>query len=126
VGDSRCYVLSGNKLEQITEDHSVVQRMVNTGNLSRLEARLHPYRNVIYRSIGADEEIEIDIIRRKLASGDVLLLCSDGLNGMLTDDQIRNILLVNLDPNAAAKELVVAANAAGGEDNTSVIVVRLS
>jgi serine/threonine protein phosphatase PrpC len=126
VGDSRCYLLSGDRFEQITEDHSLVQRMVNTGNLSRSEARIHPYRNVIYRSIGADEQIEIDIIRRKLTSGDMLMLCSDGLNSMLGDDQIRDILMVNPDPNAAAKELVVAANAAGGEDNTSVIVVRIS
>jgi serine/threonine protein phosphatase PrpC len=126
VGDSRCYLLSGDRLEQITEDHSLVQKMVNTGNLSRIEARIHPYRNVIYRSIGADEQIEIDVIRRKLKSGDMIMLCSDGLNGMLSDDEIRDILMVNPDPNAAAKELVVAANAAGGEDNTSVIVVRIS
>ena len=126
VGDSRCYLLSGDRLAQVTEDHSLVQKMVNTGNLSRMEARSHPYRNVIYRSIGADEQIEIDIIRKKLTSGDTLMLCSDGLNGMLGDDQIRDILLVNPDPTAAAKELVVAANAAGGEDNTSVIVVRVS
>lgn len=126
VGDSRCYLLSGERLEQLTEDHSLVQKMVNTGNLSPVDARSHPYRNVIYRSIGAEEPIEIDMVRRKLAGGDTLLLCSDGLNGMLGDDQIRDILLVNPDPNAAAKELVVAANAAGGEDNTSVIVVRIS
>jgi len=126
VGDSRCYLLSGDVLTQVTEDHSLVQKMVNTGNLSRFEARSHPYRNVIYRSIGADEQIEIDIIRKKLTSGDMLMLCSDGLNGMLGDDQIRDILLVNPEPTAAAKELVVAANAAGGEDNTSVIVVRIS
>ena len=126
VGDSRCYLLAGDRLEQVTEDHSLVQKMVNTGNLSRSEARIHPYRNVIYRSIGADERIDIDIIRRRLSSGDVIMLCSDGLNGMLSDDQIRDILMVNPDPYTAAKELVVAANAAGGEDNTSVIVVRLS
>ena len=126
VGDSRCYLLTGDRLEQLTEDHSLVQKMVNTGNLSRLEARSHPYRNVIYRSIGADEQIDIDIIRRALNYGETLMLCSDGLNGMLGDDQIRDILLVNSDPNAAAKELVVAANAAGGVDNTSVIVVRIS
>jgi serine/threonine protein phosphatase PrpC len=126
VGDSRCYLLSGDRLTQITEDHSLVQKMVNTGNLSRSEARSHPYRNVIYRSIGADDQIDIDIIRKKLTSGDMLMLCSDGLNGMLGDDQIRDILLVNPDPTVAAKELVVAANAAGGEDNTSVIVVRIS
>jgi serine/threonine protein phosphatase PrpC len=126
VGDSRCYVMSGEKFEQLTEDHSLVQKMVNTGNLSRAEARIHPYRNVIYRSIGADEQVEIDIVRRKLTSGDALLLCSDGLNGMLSDDQIRDVLMVNPDPYSAAKELVVAANAAGGEDNTSVIVVRIN
>lgn len=126
VGDSRCYLLSGEKFEQLTEDHSLVQRMVNTGNLSRSEARIHPYRNVIYRSIGADEQIDADIIRRKLKSSDTILLCSDGLNSMLSDDQIRDILIVNPEPTAAAKELVVAANAAGGEDNTSVIVVRIN
>ncbi len=126
VGDSRCYLLSGEKLEQLTEDHSVVQKMINTGNLSRTQARVHPYRNVIYRSIGADEQLEVDIIRRTLSSGDVIMLCSDGLNGMLGDDQIRDILMVNLDPNEAAKELVVAANAAGGDDNTSVVVVRIT
>jgi len=102
-----------------------VQRMINTGSLSRSEARIHPYRNVIYRSIGADDQIEIDIIRRKLSSGDVVMLCSDGLNGMLSDDQIRDIMMVNSDPHSTAKELVVAANAAGGEDNTSVVVVRM-
>jgi protein phosphatase len=100
--------------------------MVNTGNLSRSEARIHPYRNVIYRSIGGDEHIEIDIVRRTLINGDVILVCSDGLNSMLSDDQIRDILMVNPDPNTAAKELVVNANAAGGEDNTSVVVVRFN
>ena len=125
VGDSRCYLLSGDQLVQVTEDHSLVQRMINTGSLTRTEARVYPYRNVIYRSIGSDEEVEIDVLRRRLTSGDVLMLCSDGLNGMLSDDQIRDILMVNPDPSAAAKELVVAANAAGGEDNTSVIVVRI-
>lgn len=126
VGDSRCYLLSGDRLEQLTEDHSLVQRMIKTGSLSRAEARIHPYRNVIYRSIGSDEQVEIDIIRHKLKDGDVVLLCSDGLNGMLSDDQIRDVLLVNPDPTLAAKELVVAANAAGGEDNVSVIVARIT
>lgn len=126
VGDSRCYLLTGDQLTQLTEDHSLVQKMVNTGNLTLSEARNHPYRNVIYRSIGSDEQIEIDIVRRRLKSGDALMLCSDGLNGMLGDDQIRDILLVNPDPNSAAKELVIAANYAGGVDNTSVIVVRIS
>src|SRR5262249_36392155 len=124
--DSRCYLLSGDRFDQLTEDHSLVQKMVNTGNLSRAEARIHPYRNVIYRSIGADEQVEIDIVRRRLTSGDTLMLCSDGLNGMLSDDQIRDIMMVNPDPNWAAMELVVAAYSAGGYDNNSVSVGNIN
>jgi protein phosphatase len=125
VGDSRCYVLSGGKLEQLTEDHSLVERMVQRGELTREEARQHPHRNIIYRSIGSREDMDVDIITRMLRRGDYILLCSDGLTGMLEDDQIAEIIVHNEDPWHIAKELVVAANAYGGEDNISVIVVRV-
>jgi protein phosphatase len=125
VGDSRAYVLSARGLEQITEDHSIVERMVREGQIERDEARFHPYRNVIYRSIGCREEIEIDIVRCMLRSGDTFILCSDGLNGMLTDDEIAAIVQRNPEPSQSARELVVAANAHGGEDNTSVVVVTI-
>jgi protein phosphatase len=125
VGDSRAYILSQRGIEQVTEDHSIVERMVREGQIEREEARFHPYRNVIYRSIGCREEIEIDIIRCMLRSGDTFVLCSDGLNGMLTDSEIAEIVRRNKEPSKAAKELVVAANAHGGEDNISVVVVTV-
>lgn len=125
VGDSRAYVISQRGIEQVTEDHSIVERMVREGQIEREEARYHPYRNVIYRSIGCREEIEIDIIRCMLRSGDTFVLCSDGLNGMLADDEIREIVARNREPLKGAKELVVAANASGGEDNISVVVVTV-
>jgi serine/threonine protein phosphatase PrpC len=125
VGDSRAYILSQRGIEQVTEDHSIVERMVREGQIEREEARFHPYRNVIYRSIGCREEIEIDIIRCMLRSGDTFVLCSDGLNGMLTDSEIAEIVTRNREPSKAAKELVVAANSHGGEDNISVVVVTV-
>lgn len=125
VGDSRCYVISARGIEQVSEDHSIVERMVREGQIERDEARFHPYRNVIYRSIGCREEIEIDIVRCMLRSGESFVLCSDGLNGMLSDQEICEIVLGNPEPSQAAKELVVAANARGGEDNISVVVVTV-
>lgn len=125
VGDSRAYVISARGVEQITEDHSIVERMVREGQIERDEARFHPYRNVIYRSIGCREEIEIDIVRCMLRSGESFVLCSDGLNGMLSDQEICDVVARNPEPTQAAKELVVAANAHGGEDNISVVVVTI-
>lgn len=125
VGDSRCYLFSAGKLEQLTEDHSLVERMVRRGELTREEARFHPHRNIIYRSIGSRDDLEVDIITRLVRRGDLILLCSDGLTGMLEDDDIAEIMSRKDDPWLIAKELVVAANAHGGEDNISVIVVRV-
>lgn len=125
VGDSRAYLITSKGIDQISEDHSIVERMVREGQIERDEARYHPYRNVIYRSIGCREEIEIDIVRCMLRSGESFVLCSDGLNGMLSDQQIHEIVIRNPEPSQAAKELVVAANAHGGEDNISVVVVTV-
>lgn len=125
VGDSRCYVLSNNRLEQITEDHSLVERMVRRGEISREESRFHPHRNIIYRSIGSREDLEVDIFTRMVRRGDMVLLCTDGLTNMLEDEEIGIIMCRSEDPWHIAKELVVAANARGGDDNVSVIVVRV-
>jgi protein phosphatase len=125
VGDSRCYVLSDGKLEQLTEDHSLVERMVQRGELTREESRLHPHRNIIYRSIGSREDMDVDIVTRMLRRGDYILLCSDGLTNMLNDDEIVKIMGHGSNPWHIAQELVVAANAEGGEDNISVIVVKV-
>ncbi len=125
VGDSRCYIFSNDKLEQLTEDHSLVERMVRRGELTREEARYHPHRNIIYRSIGSRDDLEVDIVTRMIRRGDTILLCSDGLTGMLTDWEIAKIIRKNSDPWQTTKELVVAANANGGEDNISVIVIHI-
>ncbi len=125
VGDSRCYIVSNDKLEQLTEDHSLVERMVRRGELTKEEARVHPHRNIIYRSIGSRDDLEVDIVSRMVRRGDVILLCSDGLNGMLPDSEIADIIKRNPDPWQTTKELVVAANANGGDDNISVIVIRV-
>jgi serine/threonine protein phosphatase PrpC len=125
VGDSRCYVLSDGRFEQLTEDHSLVERMIQRGELTRDESRFHPHRNIIYRSIGSREEMEIDIVTRMLSRGDLVLLCSDGLTGMLDDEEVAAIMGHSEDPWYIAKELVVAANSRGGEDNISVIVIRI-
>lgn len=125
VGDSRCYILSNDRVEQLTEDHSLVERMVRRGELTKEEARVHPHRNIIYRSIGSRDDLEVDIVTRIVRRGDVILLCSDGLNGMLSDNEITNIIKRNSNPWQITKELVVAANANGGEDNISVIVIKI-
>ena len=125
VGDSRCYILSNDHLDQITEDHSLVERMVRRGELTKEEARFHPHRNIIYRSIGSRDDLEIDIVTRLIKRGDVILLCSDGLTTMLSDYEITSIMKKHSDPWQITKELIVAANAKGGDDNISVIVVKV-
>lgn len=125
VGDSRCYVLSHGRLELITEDHSLVERMVRRGELTSDEARHHPHRNIIYRSVGSTDEIEVDIVTRRLQANDTVLLCSDGLTNMLDDELIAEILGRCVDPWSTSKELVIAANACGGEDNISAVVIRI-
>jgi protein phosphatase len=125
VGDSRCYILNNDKLEQLTEDHSLVERMVRRGELTKEEARVHPHRNIIYRSIGSRDDLEVDVVTRMVRRGDIILLCSDGLNAMLSDNEIANIMRRNSNPWQTTKELVVAANANGGEDNISVIVIKI-
>ncbi len=125
VGDSRAYLIGEEGLTQITIDHSLVERLLSLGQLTPEEARYHPQRNVIYRSIGNKPEIEVDVFVQALNVGDRLLLCSDGLNGMVTDDEIERIVRASLHPQEACQQLVQAANANGGGDNITVIVVQV-
>ena len=123
VGDSRAYLFRDDELSQITEDHTVVGRMEREGKLTAEEAHRHPHRNIITRALGIDDDVEVDTWELALVEGDRLVICSDGLNSMLEDSQIRETLLVGEDAVAAAGSLVAAANAAGGEDNITVIVL---
>ena len=123
VGDSRAYLLRQGKLRQLTTDHTLVGRMVRSGEITEAEADVHPHKNVLTRSLGTDEEVDVDEDTIALLDGDQLLLCSDGLTGMVTEDQIQAILENSEGPQQAADRLVKAANRAGGIDNISVVVL---
>jgi PPM family protein phosphatase len=123
VGDSRAYLLREGTLRQLTTDHTLVARMVKSGEISEAEADVHPHKNVLTRALGTDEDVEVDEDTVALLDGDQLLLCSDGLTGMVTEDQIQAILENSEQPQQAADRLVKAANRAGGIDNISVVVL---
>jgi len=123
VGDSRAYLLRDGILQQITTDHSLVAEMVARGDITLEEAGVHPYRSVITRAIGLHPEVEVDREQRDLEVGDRVLICSDGLTGMVDTDTIRDILLTEGHPTESVWALIEAANAAGGVDNISVVVV---
>jgi serine/threonine protein phosphatase PrpC len=124
VGDSRTYLWRGAVLEQITRDHSLVARLVEEGQLEPKEVYSHPKRSVIYRTMGDELEIEVDVFERDLLPGDQLVLCCDGVWEMIGNEGIELALLHHAqDPQAACDEMVEQANEAGGEDNISVIVV---
>ena len=125
VGDSRAYLLRAGTLRQLTEDHTLVQRMVRAGEITRREADVHPHRNVLVRSLGTEPDVEVDEADLGLLEGDRLLLCSDGLTTMITEGQIQAILEVAPAPQDAAERLVRAANRAGGLDNITAVVVEV-
>jgi serine/threonine protein phosphatase PrpC len=123
VGDSRAYLLRAGALRQLTADHTLVARLVKAGEITEAEAQVHPQRNVLTRSLGTDAEVRVDEDVVGLLDGDRLLLCSDGLTGMVTEDQIKAILETEPDPQRASDRLIKAANRAGGIDNITVVVL---
>jgi protein phosphatase len=123
VGDSRAYLLRDGALQQLTEDHTLVQRMVREGRLTEDEAARHPQRSVLTRALGVDEDIPVDELSLDVHTGDRLLLCTDGLSSMVDRDRIRKILGREGDPQLACDKLIDAANRAGGDDNITVIVL---
>ncbi len=123
VGDSRAYLLRDGKLTQISRDHSVVASLVAGGMLDPDDIYIHPQRNVIYRSLGGSEQMEVDLFPLTLQDGDRLLLCSDGLWEMVRNPKIVELLGKAKSPQEACKALVKAANDGGGEDNISVAVL---
>lgn len=123
VGDSRAYLLRDGELRALTEDHSLVQRMVREGRLTPEQAEIHPQRSVLTRALGIDDDLEVDQATVEVTAGDRLLLCSDGLTSMVADELIRKILAGHDDPQAASQALVEAANGAGGQDNITTVVL---
>lgn len=123
VGDSRAYLLRDDELRLLTEDHTLVGRMVKEGRLKPEEAERHPQRSIITRALGVDADVEVDLLEVPVEEGDRVLLCSDGLTSMIGADDIHDILSRNDDPDSAVEELIGAANAAGGEDNITVVLL---
>lgn len=123
VGDSRLYVL-GEDIQQITKDHSLVQEMVRMGELTQEEVRNHPDKNIITRALGAGKTLNVDFFDVRLEPDQKILLCSDGLSNMLTDQEILDIVKMAGEERDPATDLVRKANENGGKDNISVIVVE--
>jgi protein phosphatase len=123
VGDSRVYLLRGGELEQLTTDHSLVQELVDDGQLSEVEATVHPQRHVLTRALGVDSDVSVDVLQVLPLKGDRLLLCSDGLSRELSDTQIASILRRLAEVDDAARELVNAAKNRGGNDNITVVII---
>jgi PPM family protein phosphatase len=124
VGDSRAYLLREGSFSQLTNDHTLVQRLIEEGRLTREEAARHPQRSVITRAIGVDAEVEVDAMALELEPGDVMLLCSDGLTGPVEDDAILSLLSTDEPIGDVADALIEAANEAGGPDNITAVVLR--
>jgi PPM family protein phosphatase len=125
VGDSRAYLFRDQKLTRLTQDHSLVEELVRKGKLTEEQAAEHPQRSIITRALGPEPEVEVDTITYPVRAGDVLLLCSDGLTSMISEEQIAQILASAADLERAAQLLIAAANEAGGRDNITVVLFSL-
>ncbi|HEY8786252.1 MAG TPA: Stp1/IreP family PP2C-type Ser/Thr phosphatase, partial [Candidatus Limnocylindria bacterium] len=127
VGDSRAYLIRDGRMEQVTEDHSLVNELMKSGKLSREEAETHPQRSVITRALGTDPDVDADTFTIEAKAGDVFLLCSDGLTDMVGEREIQELVERNRENlDAALKSLVKAANRGGGEDNITVVAFEIA
>lgn len=126
IGDSRTYRLRKGHLEQLTQDHTMVQQQFEEGLISSDQIKQHPLRNVIFRAVGIKEELALDLIIGKIFKEDLFLLCSDGLTDMIPDEQIRKIICTDTDISRKAEELIETAKIAGGIDNITVALVAIT
>ncbi len=127
VGDSRAYLIRDGRMEQVTEDHSLVNELLKSGKLSREEAESHPQRSVITRALGTDPDVDVDTFTIAAEAGDLFLLCSDGLTDMVGEGEILELVERNRDDlNSALKSLVKAANRSGGDDNITVVAFEIA
>jgi serine/threonine protein phosphatase PrpC len=127
VGDSRAYLVRDEQMEQLTDDHSLVNELLKSGRLSAEEAHVHPQRSVITRAVGTDPDVDVDGFTIEAEEGDVFLLCSDGLTDMVSDEEILELVHAHRDDlDEAVKALVTAANRGGGEDNITAVAFRIS
>ena len=124
VGDSRIYKIKDHGIKQVTEDHSLINELIKKGKISEEEAKHHPQKNVIMRAVGTSKEIEIDISEVKFKKGEKLLLCSDGLSNMLSEEEMLGILKMNSSLENIGEKLINMAKENGGYDNVSLILIE--
>lgn len=122
IGDSRIYKIRNGKMKQLTKDHSYVEKLINDGTITRDEAKNHPQKNMLTKALGCTAFVEPDLLVEKIQENDIILICSDGLTNMVPDEEIVKIIKQN--PEAPNKNLIEAANKAGGSDNITVIVIK--
>jgi protein phosphatase len=125
VGDSRAYLLRAGTLTQLTQDHSLVAEQLRRGIITREQAEKSDMQSVLIRALGIEPEVQVDADEQLLMEGDTLVLCSDGLSRMVSDEEIASVVLTSVDMQAAADRLVELANEYGGDDNVSVVLVRV-
>jgi PPM family protein phosphatase len=125
VGDSRAYLVTNDYIEQITRDHSLVQRLIELDQLTPEEAQHHSQKNVLYRAIGQSDNLEVDSVTRRLPAGTRLLLCSDGLWGLVNDIQLHDIIRNARSPQEAVDKMILMANERGGPDNITAILIQI-
>ena len=126
IGDSRGYLIRGGRIAQITKDQSLMQRLVDAGELTEEEAAVSERRNIILQALGPDPHVKVDLTRQELCRGDVLVMCSDGLSGLVKKEEIYSTVTHATDLVAACKELIELANSRGGPDNITCIVARFA
>ena len=125
IGDSRVYYLSGDELKQLTNDHSLVNELVKSGEITAEEAKSHPQRNILTRALGSNETLEAEIVEIEVTKGDKFLLCSDGLSNSLPEPFIKELMSSKEDPDAIVERMINSANELGGSDNITVILVEI-
>ena len=124
VGDTRCYLLRKGTLEQLTRDHTSAQDLVDQGQLAKEAARGHPYSSMLHRAIGTKEDVDVDIVTTDVQTGDLFLLCSDGLSGLIAEDDLHAMIAQEKPLNEIVADLIEAANLRGGTDNITAVLVR--
>ncbi len=124
IGDSRVYLIRAGNMEQLTDDHSIVYEQVKRELITKEEASRSELKNILTRALGIAEDVEVDLSEMTLSPEDILLLCSDGLSGMIDDETMLSVIIDIEDPMAACAKLIAMANANGGKDNITLVIVR--
>lgn len=124
IGDSRLYLVRAGNIEQLTDDHSIVYEQIKRELITKEEAARSEMRNILTRALGTDNDVEVDLAEMTLVQDDILLLCSDGLSGMVDEETMLAVMTANSDPALACEKLVALANENGGKDNITVVIAR--